>query len=397
MRCYAPIARYDKRRPLLVFAFNFYPQRGGIQTYSYELCRHLHKLGYTLVVLARDWPGAAEFDAQVPYKVIRMKGVGVRFLRLLPMMFYFAAAVLRHRIRLVHCINWIPCGAVARLFRHVLFYKYVVTCHGAEITMAARSFFRQRAMVATLRKAAWLIAGNNHVREALNRFPLSRTPVSVIGFGVDEETFRPGLDAEFLRVKYGARRKKVLLTVAELRPRKGVDTVLGALKILGERARDIVYLVVGDGPDRSRLTQMAQDYGLSEQVIFTGFVSDRDLPYHYALSDIYIMPNRGEANGDVEGFGITFIEAQASEKPVIGGKSGGVVDSVADGKTGYLVDPLDEAAVATAILRLLDEPETAQAFAKNGRQRVLSLFSWNMIAGKTEMVYDKIFEPKRRR
>jgi glycosyltransferase involved in cell wall biosynthesis len=68
-----------------------------------------------------------------------------------------------------------------------------------------------------------------------------------------------------------------------------------------------------------------------------------------------------------------------------------------DGKTGLLVESTDEAAIAKAIVQLADDPALARTLAQNGRQRVLSLFSWPLIAGKTEMVYDKIFEPKRRR
>jgi phosphatidylinositol alpha-1,6-mannosyltransferase len=204
------------------------------------------------------------------------------------------------------------------------------------------------------------------------------------------------LDAEFLKIKYATRRKKVLLTVAEFKPRKGIDKVLQALHLLGERAKDILYLVVGEGPDRKRLMEIVQNLGLSEQVVFTGAVSDRDLPFHYAIADIYIMPNREEENGDIEGFGISFIEAQAAEKPVIGGDSGGVPDSVADGKTGILVNPQDEKEIAGKIMELLDNPDKARTLGKQGRERVTALFSWPNITSKTEMIYTKVFEKTRR-
>jgi phosphatidylinositol alpha-1,6-mannosyltransferase len=227
-------------------------------------------------------------------------------------------------------------------------------------------------------------------------FNIHKTPVSVIHYGVDHETFRPDLDAEFLKIKYGTRRKKVLLTVAELRRRKGIDQVLSALKLLGDKAKDIVYVIVGEGEDRERLQALAAEYGLAGQVLFTGAVSDKDLPFHYAICDAYVMPNREEKNGDLEGFGITFIEAQAAEKAVIGGESGGVPDSIVDGKTGLLCPPGDAEALSAKIRRILENPKEAEELGRNGRARAISLFTWPLIMNKTEMVYEKVFERAKR-
>jgi phosphatidyl-myo-inositol dimannoside synthase len=386
---------FDKNRPILVFAFNFMPMRGGIQKYAYELVRSLHKMGYTLIVLARKIPGDEAFDESAPFRIVRMKGVSIRFLRVAPMLFYFAWTVLRHRIRLVHCITWNPCGFVARLLRFPLRYRYLVTCHGGEITTSLR-FPRRALLLSTLRKAAWLIAGNNRIREELNRLPIGFTPISVIGFGADAELFRPDLDAEFLRVKYGSRRKKVVLTVAELKKRKGVDTVIDAVKLLKDRGHPhFLYIVAGEGPERAALEAKAGALGLAESVIFTGAVPDKDLRFHYCICDMFAMVNR-EEQGDVEGFGIVFIEAAAAEKVSIGGKSGGVADAIADGKSGFLVNPLDAAETADRMLWIAEHPQEAQEMGRFARKRAISLYSWATIASKTEMIYEKIFAKKPR-
>lgn len=388
---------FDLKTSLLVFSFNFFPQRGGIQTYSYELCRNLHKLGYVPIILARHTAGDEDFDSKSPFTIIRMKWMNIRFLRIIPLLFYFAYAVIRYRIRLVHCVNWIPCGFVARLCKPFLFFKYVVSCHGAEITMAKASWFKRMVLSITLKNASWVIAGNNYIRNELKDFYLPDTPVSVITYGVDTELYRPDLDAEFLRIKYGTRRKKVLLTIAELKPRKGVDKVLAAINLLGDQAKDILYIVAGEGPDRERLMEISSNLGLSDRVIFPGLISDRDLPFHYAIADIYVMPNREEKNGDIEGFGITFIEAQAAEKPVIGGRSGGVPDAISDLKTGFLVNPDDEKDIAAKLWELIENKDEAAAMGRQGRERVSALFSWPTIISKTEMVYAKVFEKIRKR
>jgi phosphatidylinositol alpha-1,6-mannosyltransferase len=386
----------DKKRPILIFAYHFMPRLGGIQKYSYELTRSLHKLGYTLIVLAGKVKGDEAFDENQPFRIVRMKGVSLRFLRVVPMLFYFIFTVLRYRIRIVHCINWIPCGFVARLFRRALRYRYIVTCHGGEITSGARWPYRP-FLLSSLKRASWIIAGNNFIREKLNQLPLGGTPISVIGFGVDPDFFRPDLDAEFLRVKYGSRAKKTILTVAELKKRKGVDTVLDALHLLRQRGQDrFLYLVVGEGPEKAALVEKARALGLSDSVIFTGAIPDKDLRFHYCICDMFVMMNR-EERGDVEGFGIVFLEAAAAEKPSIGGRSGGVPDSIAEGKSGFLVDPVNAGELAEKILALSGHPDEALEMGRFARQRAVSLFSWPAIAGKTEMIYDKIFAKKRPR
>jgi phosphatidylinositol alpha-1,6-mannosyltransferase len=389
------IKRFGKNTPLLIFTFNFMPIKGGIQKYSFELVGHLHAMGYSPVILARTCPGDKSFDIKQPYRIIRMKWVGLRWLRLLPMTLYFLYVVIRYRIVLVHCINWIPCGYIARFFRYLLFYRYIITCHGGEVTKALkwphRIFLRS-----ALKQASWLIAGNNFIRETLNRLRLPKTPVSVIGFGVDNDFFRPDLDAEFLKTKFNAHKKTVLLTVAELKKRKGMDNTLQALASLDEDAKNFIFLIVGQGPDRERLEGLVKINGLEEQVYFTGPLSDKDLRFHYSLCDIYIMPNRAEADGDIEGFGIVFLEAAACEKPVIAGNSGGVPDAVVHGKTGFLVNPNSVDEIAEKITWLAHHPAEARAMGKNGRDRAASLFTWSAIASKTEMIYSKIFTRAKR-
>ena len=84
--------------------------------------------------------------------------------------------------------------------------------------------------------------------------------------------------------------------------------------------------------------------------------------------------------GDTEGFGITYLEANACGKPVIGGDSGGVGDAIADGESGYLVDPLDAEGIAAKLLYLLKHAEEAERMGRYGRKRVEEAFTWDAIA-----------------
>ena len=95
------------------------------------------------------------------------------------------------------------------------------------------------------------------------------------------------------------------------------------------------------------------------------------------------MPSREIASiGDTEGFGITYLEANACEKPVIGGKSGGVTDAIEDGTTGYLVDPTNSSEIAEKLTRLLTDQELARSIGAKGRARIERNFTWDIVASR---------------
>ncbi|MDA0747911.1 MAG: glycosyltransferase family 4 protein, partial [bacterium] len=186
----------------------------------------------------------------------------------------------------------------------------------------------------------------------------------------------------------GLQNKKVLLTLARLDQRKGHDTALRALASLNRS--DIVYLIGGKGREEPRLRELTSQLGLESQVRFLGFVPDADLPTIYNLCDIFVMPNRvtegTQLSGDIEGFGISFIEAGACGKPVIAGRSGGAVEAVLDEQTGLLVDPRTEIDTAAAITRLLDEPGLSATLGAQARQRIQREFDWRILARQLEEI-----------
>jgi phosphatidylinositol alpha-1,6-mannosyltransferase len=161
--------------------------------------------------------------------------------------------------------------------------------------------------------------------------------------------------------------------------------VIRALPRVLRTIPDTTYLIVGDGPCRRDLEKQARELGVAERVVFAGQVCDAELPDYYALSDVFIMASREQAEDcTVEGFGIVYLEANACGKPVIGGRSGGVPDAVQDGETGLLVDPHSPEEVARALMNLLTDRTRAARMGKVGRARVVQEFSWSRMA---EQIY----------
>ena len=173
--------------------------------------------------------------------------------------------------------------------------------------------------------------------------------------------------------------------MSRLVPRKGQDTLIRGMGLLRSLVPGAVLLIAGDGPDRLRLEGLARE-APPGSVVFAGEVPDADLPAHYAACDVFAVPCRSRWMGlEVEGFGIVFLEAGASRKPVVAGRSGGAGEAVEDEATGLLVEGDEPKATALAVAQLLTDGTRAERFGRAGRSRVEREFTWarqaNRLAG----------------
>ena len=133
---------------------------------------------------------------------------------------------------------------------------------------------------------------------------------------------------------------------------------------------------MGRGSIEAELRALANQLNLQDKVVFAGFVTDDKLNQHYNLADIVAMPNTEEA-GDIEGFGMVFLEANAAGKPVIGGRSGGTAEAVADGESGFLVDSDEDFELRDALQQLLTDPNLRVRMGEMGMQRARTKFDWD--------------------
>ena len=210
--------------------------------------------------------------------------------------------------------------------------------------------------------------------------------------GVDTRRFHPGVGAAELRSQYGLRPtdRTVLFVGALDRAHyfKGVGILLPALVRVAGGVR---LLVVGDGNLRGAYQQQALELGLEDQALFCGRVPDEDLPAHYALCDLLVLPSTtmGEA------FGLVLLEAMASGKPVIASNLPGVRSVVSDGEDGLLVRPGDVSDLAEKIQTLLDDPQRRQAMGQRGRAKVEQKYAWPKIIPRLVRVYEDVLADRR--
>ncbi|MFP4389697.1 MAG: glycosyltransferase family 4 protein, partial [Desulfococcaceae bacterium] len=233
-----------------------------------------------------------------------------------------------------------------------------------------------------------VIANSRNTRRILEEIGVPPQKIQTIHPGVDAHRFSSEADGNAVRARYGIGDSPLLLTVGRLQKRKGHDMVIRALATVRKRFPGVRYLVVGAGDEEEGLRSLALDLGVSDAVVFAGKLPEEDLPSCYAACDLFIMANR-TVNQDIEGFGMVFLEANAAGKPVIGGVSGGTQDAIVDGETGFRVDAEGPAAIATAIERLLADPDLRKRMGCAGRRRVEREFGWDRVVEKTRRVAER--------
>jgi phosphatidylinositol alpha-1,6-mannosyltransferase len=208
-------------------------------------------------------------------------------------------------------------------------------------------------------------------------------PVAALDLGTDPETFSPDRDSGRLRSKWGVGDAPVMLTVARLVPHKGQDVGIRVLASLTVEFPELRYVLVGEGHDEARLRALASELGVSDKVVFAGAISEEDLPEAYATATIYVGPSRVDNEINVEGFGISFLEASSSGLPVVAGDSGGVRSAVCEGETGFVLPASDVAAWVKVIARLLRDDALRRRMGGAGRAAVENHYNWDRVARDT--------------
>ncbi|MGQ9866415.1 MAG: glycosyltransferase family 4 protein [Pseudanabaenaceae cyanobacterium] len=346
------------------------PATGGIQGYLRFLSQSLVALfpetAYTLFS-KNDAPAAvAPFQQELRTIARQVEVVGLGHVAPRWRTLGFAQAIARRAVfdrpTAILCAhgNFAP---LALQLHQVLGIPYGLTAYGVEAWGEGPSQPWQQA------RWIWSISTYTGDRLVADR-RVDPNRIALLPCTFAAERFTVGPKPQYLAERYGVTGGRVLLTVARLAAReryKGVDRVLQVLPQLLPQVPDVYYLVAGKGDDLPRLQALAASLGVSDRVRFAGFVPDGELPDLYRLCDVFVMPSTGE------GFGIVFLEALASGKPVIGGNRDGTTEALAHGRLGTLIDPEDPAALLQALvdaLQTADQPEAPH----QRRQRAIETF-----------------------
>lgn len=357
---------------------DFPPMIGGLATLYARLCAAVaHDQVLVLTPHAR---GDTLFDQRQPYRVVRSWAPThihpvARLVQIGILLVAASRIIRREDVTQVH-LGHLHLGPIGLLLHRLHRTPYVLYLHGGEMAGYTRWRIVQGVVRAILRNAELLVVNSVFTRDYYRALGIELPRVEILTMPVPLGRFRPDLDASRTRARFGLNGAKVLLTVGRLIERKGHDLVIKTLPRVVEVIGEVRYIIAGAGPEEDRLRALARTMGCADRVIFAGTVSDEEVPLLYAACDVFVMPSRILTVRDgVEGFGIVFLEAGACGKPVVGGRSGGIGEAVADTVTGVLVDPLNVDELEHTLIKLLRDPAEASRLGASGRTRAERLAS----------------------
>ncbi len=371
---------------ILIIALNFKPMTGGVAEYTYQIAQHLHNAGDDVMVLSKKMDKDETFDSICPYKVSRydfQKSKSNKLRRYRTSYRAIANAAKSHSAEVIisNCLR--SEVHVCWFASKVLNTPYCVFTHGLGINtkVGLRGKIKRRLGI---RGAKKVFSNSFFTSEIVKKLGVPSEKIAILHPGISNSFLRNATEGSDrgIRKELRLENKHIVLTLGRLIERKGIDKTLEAIALVRQEIPDVVYVIAGDGPYRDTLEKLANRLSLQDSVIFTGYVSEDEKGLYYNAADVFVMPNRELENGDVEGFGIVFLEANAYGKPVIGGRSGGAVDAIVDGKTGLLVNPTDAEEIASAIIQLLDNKDYARQLGLQGRKRVEEDFNWEVIVSR---------------
>ncbi len=368
---------------ILIVTQNFPPLEGGISTHCYEMAKNWAQ-SHEIWVLAPHTTGGETSSAFFPGHSVRMPAAQNKFLRLFHSIRSTMVLSRKTRPDLIYGTHWLNCGIGLRVIGLLTRIPFFLAVHGTEVLFLLEP--RRRFLTLLFHWVAsgcrGFVALGRYQEQILGKLGISAAKIYTSPEGIDPGRLAK-VDAEArsrIRARYDLNGRPVIMTVGRLVERKGHDMIIRALPHVLKDVPDAMYLIVGRGSMEARLRALAREMGVEDRVVFCGFVPDGELMAHYQACDVFAMPNR-EVSGDTEGFGIVFVEAGACGKPVIGGRSGGPVEVIEDGVTGFLVDPLSTQEIACALTALLQDGNLAVRMGQAGRARVKQHYSYQQVAG----------------
>ncbi len=231
-------------------------------------------------------------------------------------------------------------------------------------------------------KADCVIFVSHFTRQVAHEAGITPRAEMVIHNGADGHFFKPG--SAGVKQKIAAQMgftasDPLLLTVGNLTRRKGQEVVISALPEVLQNFPNARYLMAGLPTEKERLSQLAAALGVKDRVTFLGNIDSAHLLELYQACDIFLMTSQRCDNGDVEGFGISVIEAALCGKPAIVSADSGLAEAVEDGITGICVPEKDPHAAADAIIRLiLDEP-LRHRLGRQALERAAQAYTWQTV------------------
>lgn len=282
-------------------------------------------------------------------------------------------------------------NATPLLYMHA-FYPYLARCLGKNTPLVYWGALHMTSgrvppsILRAIKNAEAYIANTTYERDILVKQGIPEKKIYVLGVGVDLEPFA-NANGQVIRDRFGISDEPVVAFVGRQATGKGIDTLLYAMKAVWKEIPQARLLIAGTRSNFSnQLRQLVNELlpQEQEQVIIVDSFTEDEKPDLFAVCDVFVTVSR------VESFGIVYLEAWASGKPVIGSQTGAVQRVIDEGNDGLLTPYGDVNQLSGAILSLLNDEGLRTRLAQNGYKKVKTEYSWNVITQKLRTIYEGI-------
>ncbi len=357
----------------LLFTIDFPPNIGGVANYYFEIYKHLPQDKIFVLTQKTDkrTNGNSNIyrDGLISYLPIWPKW--------LPAILALYKTVKKEKIKTVLVGQVLPLGTITFILSRILNIEYIVSTHGLDILESQKTKRKKLLTKIILKNSKKIITNSNFTKKEIEKIGVNDNKIKMLYPCPHIKPPAKDKVKKELEEKYSLKNKKIILSVGRIVERKGFDMTIRSMKSVKGAVDNAIYVIAGsDSGYEKKIKKLIKDSNCGSDIVIINNPTNDELAALYDLCSLFIMPSR-KIGSDVEGFGIVFLEANSFNKPVIGGKSGGVSDAIIDNKTGLLVDPLNIDEISGAIIRLIKDPEMRDCLGRNGKNRVDNEFTWN--------------------
>lgn len=291
------------------------------------------------------------------------------------------AYIYKHfKFDLIHAHMALPDGRAATLIKKEYNKPLVLTLRSSDLDL---SIFKNKKIFHLVKEVAKhadvVLVPSPHLRRKAKEY-FKITPKIIPNGIYSDEVIQ---DNDSLSREY--KNRKIILSISQLIKIKGVDFNLRAMAKLKKKYTHLIYLIIGDGPEKKYLKSLARDLKIENNVEFLGKQPHKKAMEYISICDLFSLPSWRET------FGLVYLEAMANRKPIIGCQDQGIDGIIKERETGLLVKPKDVDSLTRQIDFLLSNPERSKQIGERAQKLVLENYTWREIAKRLNEVY-RIFK-----
>ncbi|MCX5901452.1 MAG: glycosyltransferase family 4 protein [Proteobacteria bacterium] len=364
----------------------FYPFVGGLEKKTLNLAASLVRRGHRVIVMtsrfSKSWPRQ---DSLLCVPVVRLASPNIKYAGACVFLMALSWHLWRQRKHcgLLHAFQVGYTSGCAIFLGRMLGKPTVLTLassgSGGDIQRHVRTVWG-RAFLGLCRRASRVVILNQTMIQELKGIGYGDAGIALVGNGVDMLVYKKAEDRVRIRAQLGfGENEKLILYAGRLSSEKGVDFLVRSCACLNVSGQTKL-LIVGDGPEKTKLQELARTVGLGSKVLWCGSVDD--VVDYLQAADLFVMPSQFEGQSNA------ILEAMACELPVIATDVAGNNELVSHGDNGLLIAYGDESALAAAICFLLENPQQAQELAARAHTCVRERHNLQDVIVRYEALYD---------